>query len=70
MTAIHTFYESHLHMGNVGSDKRFSRFNIPIGTQYRSFRQLAKKLVALLISNVLDKCQTLLVHQVILDQDL
>jgi integrase/recombinase XerD len=37
MTAIHTFYEFHLHMGNVGNDKRFSRFNIPIGTQYRSF---------------------------------
>ena len=37
MTAIHTFYEFHLHMGNVGNDKRLSRFNIPIGTQYRSF---------------------------------
>lgn len=37
MTAIHTFYEFHLHMGNVGNDKGFSRFNIPIGTHYRSF---------------------------------
>jgi site-specific recombinase XerD len=37
MTAVHTFYEFHLHLGNVGSDKRFSRFNIPIGSQYKSF---------------------------------
>ena len=37
MTAVHTFYEFHLHLGNVGSDKRFTRFNIPIGGRYKSF---------------------------------
>lgn len=37
MTAVHTFYEFHLHLGNVGSDKRFSRFNIPLGGRYKSF---------------------------------
>lgn len=36
MTAVHTFYEFHLHMSNVGSDKSFARFNIPIG-RYKSF---------------------------------
>ena len=37
LTAVHTFYEFQLHMGNVGSDKRFTRFNIPIGGSYKSF---------------------------------
>ena len=37
LAAVHTFYEFHLHMGNVGSDKRFTRFNIPIGGSYKSF---------------------------------
>ncbi len=37
MTAVHTFYEFHTHLGTVGNDKRFTRFNIPIGGRYKSF---------------------------------
>jgi integrase len=37
MTAVQGFYEFHHHLGTVGHDKRFTRFNLPIGRGYRSF---------------------------------
>jgi len=42
MTAVHTFTRFHLHLGNVGSDKRFTRFNIPIGAGTSHFAGIAK----------------------------
>jgi site-specific recombinase XerD len=37
LTVVHAFYEFHAHLGTVGNDKRFERFNIPIGGHYKTF---------------------------------
>jgi integrase/recombinase XerD len=38
MTIVNVFYEFHTHRGNVGKDKRFTRYNLPIGTpRFKSF---------------------------------
>jgi integrase/recombinase XerD len=38
MTIVNVFYEFHTHRGNVGKDKKFTRYNLPIGTpRFKSF---------------------------------
>jgi site-specific recombinase XerD len=37
MTVVQGFYEFHHHLGTVGHDKRFTRFNLPIERRYKSF---------------------------------
>lgn len=37
LTAVRMFYEFHYHLKTVGSDKQFSRYSLPIGTNYVGF---------------------------------